>query len=108
MAAPLASEAHSIFDVLNLYITGPPKLPDPNKSHRYYLCKEPSGMDPYSCAEIPYSQVQDFYRRRESAPLGERPKEIIVPIERFSPRIMDAAVIGTKLWAPAIIVPSLK
>lgn len=103
----MASEAHTIFDVLNLYFTGPPKFPDPNKSHRYYLCKESAGMGPYTCAQIDYGQVQDFYRRRETAPLGERPKEIIVPVERFSPRVMDAAVIGTKLWAPTVIVPSL-
>ena len=104
MAAAMGSQSSTIFDILNLYVRGSFPPPDPDASHRYYLCKEPAGMSPYTCAQIDYGQVQDFYRRRETAPLGERSKEIIVPVERFSPRVMDAAVIGTKLWAPAVII----
>ncbi len=100
MAAALSSEASSIFDILNLYIHGPVPPPNPDRSHRYYLCHEKQSMAPIECQQFPYRKVIQYHHAKENEPT----KDTIVPIERSSPRFLDAAILGSKLWAPVTIV----
>ena len=98
----MASQSSTIFDILNLYIHGFPGGQNPEQSHRYYQCHEPppnNRMGPMTCEQITYEQVKDFYHKRESTPTTD----IIVPIERTTPRPLDQAVLSCKLWQPAII-----
>jgi hypothetical protein len=101
MAAALSSEATSIFDILNLYIRGAYPPPNPDKSHRYYLCKESQGIAPVQCQQVSYKKVIEFHHAKETKPT----KDIIVPIEQSSPKFLDAPILGSKLWAPVTIVP---
>jgi hypothetical protein len=103
MTTALAAEANSIFDILNLYVRGPP--PNPETSHRYYLCKEPppgTRMSPFACEQVPYARVLEFLKEKETTPTSNR----MVPIEKSNPRVLDTAILSCKLFAPAVIYPS--
>lgn len=102
MAAAMGSEASSIFDILNLYVRGSFPPPDPDASHRYYLCRPKETMAPVQCTQVPYKTVLEFIRAKETTPT----KDIVVPIERSSPRFLDQSILGSKLWAPVTIVDS--
>ncbi len=105
MAAALAAESSSIFDILNLYIHGSPKAPNPDRSHRYYICQEPPSsnrMGPMTCEQVNYVRVMEFLKKKETTPMTD----VMVPIERTSPRPLDQAILSYKLWAPVVISPS--
>ncbi len=103
MASALASETTSIFDILNLYMNTPPKPPNPNTSHRYYLCREPPEGNrfkgPITCTQIKYSEVLEFCKAKETTPT----KDFIAPIDSSRPRALDAAFIATRVLAPVVI-----
>lgn len=101
MAAAMGSEASTIFDILNLYIHGSFPPPNPDTSHRYYLCKESQGMAPVQCQQVPYKKVIEFHHAKETVPT----KDTVVPIEQTIPRFVDQIILGSRLWAPVTIVP---
>ncbi len=104
-AASVAAEANTIFDILNLYIRGPPNLPNPETSHRYYQCHEPppnNRMGLIACEQITYEQVKAFYHKRETS----ETMAVVIPIEQTTPKPLDQAVLSCKLRYPAVITLS--
>lgn len=101
-AGALAAEANTIFDILNLSFGA---RPNPETSHRYYLCRESTSgnpMSPTTCEQVNYARVQEFFHKKETIPTTD----VMIPVERTTPRPLDQAVLSYKLWMPVVILPS--
>jgi hypothetical protein len=96
MAAALASEAQSIFDILNLWSVFRQGAPPPNESRRYYTCtprteatvEKPS----YKCTQV-----------SPPLPLKESGAERTVVVKALWPQAIDPMFLSYELSAPAMI-----
>lgn len=99
-AGALAAEANTIFDILNLSFRYGSSPPSPESTHRYYICREPIPGNSITCEQVNYAHVMEFFKQKETTSTGD----VMVPVEKKTPKAFDRAILSYKLWSPVVIL----